>query len=73
MPRKSETAKKPYCAPSFRMLDANAAKATLEIKAVSEDVSARAMLQSICNSKTKLKLGSKTTESTLRFLKKPIR
>jgi hypothetical protein len=70
-PRQSETAKKPYSAPSFRMLDANAAKAILEIKAVSGDVSARAMLKSICNSKTKL--GSETTEPTLRSLEKLIR
>jgi hypothetical protein len=30
MPRQSETAKKPYSAPSFRMLDVNAAKAILD-------------------------------------------
>jgi hypothetical protein len=40
-PHQSETAKKASSALSFRMLDANAAKATLEIKAVSGDVSAK--------------------------------
>ena len=41
MPRQSETAKKACSALFFRMLDANTAKAILEIKAVSGDVSAK--------------------------------
>jgi hypothetical protein len=70
-PDKPEAAKKPYRAPSVRMLDANAAKATLETKALSGDVGARAMLNSISNSKTKR--GSKSTESKLHSLGKSIR
>jgi hypothetical protein len=70
-PDKPEAAKKPYRAPSVRMLDAHTAKATLETTAVPGDVGARAMLNSISNSKTKR--GSKSTESKLHSLAKPIR
>ena len=51
MPPKPKAARKPYRAPSFRMVDANTAKAALETKAVPEDVGARAMLNSMGNSK----------------------
>jgi len=61
MPPKPKAARKPYRAPSFRMVDANTAKAALETKAVPEDVGARAMLNSIRNSKAGL--WSKTSES----------
>jgi hypothetical protein len=61
MPPKPKAARKHYRAPSFRMVDANTAKATLETKAVPEDVGARAMLNSISNSKAEL--CSKTSES----------
>jgi len=71
MPPKPKAAKKPYRAPSFRMLDANTTKATLETKAVPGDVGARAILNSISNSKAELP--TKTTESTLQLLEKPIR
>jgi hypothetical protein len=71
MPGKPEATRKTYRAPSVRMLDTNTAKATLEAKAVPGDVGARAMLNSISNSKTKR--GSKSTESTLHSLEKPIR
>ena len=70
-PDKPEAAKKPYRAPSVRMLDANTARATLETKAAPGDVAAREMLNSISNSKTKR--GSKSTESKLHSLAKPIR
>jgi len=33
MTPKPKAARKPYCAPSFRMVDANTAKAALETKA----------------------------------------
>jgi len=52
-------------------LDADTAKAALETTAVPGDVGARAMLNSIGSSKTKR--GSKSTESTLHALEKPIR
>ena len=71
MPHKPKAAKKPYSAPSFRKLDPNMAKSGLETKAVPEDVGARAMLNSISNSKAELR--RKTTESTLQLLEKPIR
>jgi len=71
MPHKPKAAKKPYIAPSFRRLDASTAKAALETKAVPGDVGARAMLNSISNSKAELR--RKTAESTLRLLEKPIR
>jgi len=71
MPRDPKAAKKPYSAPSFRMLDANTAKAALGTKAVSGDVGARAMLKS--NSKSRAELQSKTTESILQVSEKPIR
>ena len=71
MPGKTKVAKKPYAAPSFRMLDAKTAKATLETKAVSGDVGASAMLEAISSSKANLR--SKTTESPLQLLEKPIR
>ena len=71
MPHKPKAAKKPYSAPSFRKLDPNMAKSGLETKAVPGDVGARAMLNSISNSKTKR--GSKSTESKLHSLGKPIR
>ena len=71
MPHKPKAAKKPYIAPSFRRLDAITAKAALQTKAVPGDVGARAMLNSISNSKAELR--RKTTESTLRLLEKPIR
>ena len=60
MPHKPKATKKPYRAPSFRRLDANTAKAVLEAKAVPMDVGARAMLNSISNSKA---AGSKTSKS----------
>jgi hypothetical protein len=71
MPHKPKAAKKPYSAPSFRQLDTNTAKASLETKAVPGDVGATAMLNSISNSKAELR--RKTTESTLQLLEKPIR
>jgi hypothetical protein len=71
MPHKPKVAKKPYSAPSFRRLDANTAKVALETKAAPRDVDARAMLNSISNSKAELR--RKTTESTLQLLEKPIR
>jgi hypothetical protein len=71
-PDKPEAAKKPYRAPSVRMLDAKTAKATLETKAIPGDVAARAMLNSIL-SNSKTKRGSKSTESKLHSLAKPIR
>jgi hypothetical protein len=71
MPRKPKAAKKPYSVPSFRQLDTNTAKAALETKAAPGDVGARAMLNSISNSKAGLR--GKTTESTLQLLEKPIR
>jgi hypothetical protein len=52
MPPKA-TAKKTYSPPSFRTLNAIAAKATLETKAVSKDAGTGAMLDSISNSKAK--------------------
>jgi hypothetical protein len=58
---KPKVERKPYTAPSFRMLDAKTAKATLETKAVSRDIGASAMLKSISNSKADLP--GKTTES----------
>jgi hypothetical protein len=61
MPPKPKAARKPYRAPSFRMVDANTANAALETKAVPEDVGARAMLNSMGNSKAEL--CSKTSES----------
>ena len=39
MPRKPKASKKPYGAPSARMLDANAARAELEAKGMPEDPS----------------------------------
>ena len=71
MPHKPKAAKKPYSAPSFRKLDPNMAKSGPETKAVPGDVGARAMLNSISNSKAELR--RKTTESTLQLLEKPIR
>jgi hypothetical protein len=71
MPHKPKAAKKPYSAPSFRKLDPNMAKSGLETKAVPGDVGARAMLNSISNSKAELR--RKPTESTLQLLEKPIR
>ena len=53
MPPKPKAAKKPYSAPTFRRLDANATKAVLETKAVPGDAGTRAILNSISNSKTK--------------------
>jgi hypothetical protein len=52
----------PIVPPSFRVVEANPAKAALETKAVPEDVGARAMLNSISNSKAQL--CNKTSEST---------
>jgi hypothetical protein len=60
MPHKPKATRKPYGAPSFRIVDANTAKAALETKAVPEDVGARAMLNSISSTKA---ASSKTTES----------
>jgi hypothetical protein len=71
MPHKPKASKKPYSAPSVRRLAANKAKAVLETKAVPADVGARAMLNSISNSKGDLR--KKTTESTLQLLERPIR
>ncbi len=62
MPPKPKAARKPYRAPSFSMVDANTAKAALENKAVPKGVGARAMLNSISNSKAEP--CSKTSEST---------
>jgi hypothetical protein len=62
MPHKPKAIKKPYRAPSFRRLDANTAQAALETKAAPRDVSAKAMLNSISNSKAELR--STTPEST---------
>ena len=53
MPDKPEASRKPYRAPALRMLDADTAKVALETAAVPGDVGARAMLNSIGNSKTK--------------------
>jgi hypothetical protein len=71
MPHKPKAARKPYGAPSFRSLDANTAKAALETEALPGDVGARAMLNSISNSKAEPR--RKTSESTLQLLEKPIR
>jgi hypothetical protein len=71
MQHKPKAAKKPYSAPSFRGLDANTAKEALETKSVPGDVGARAMLNSISNSKAEPR--RKTTESTLQILGKQIR
>jgi len=71
MPHKPKAAKRPDSAPSFRRLDANKVKAALETKAVPGDVGARAMLNSISNSKAELR--TKTTESTFQLLEKSIR
>ena len=60
MPPKPEATRKPYGAPCFRIVDANTAKAALETRAVPDDVGARAVLNSISNSKA---ASSKTTES----------
>lgn len=60
MPDKPKGTRKSYRTPSFRRLDANTAKAALEAKAVPMDVGARAMLNSISNSKA---VGSKTSKS----------
>ncbi len=60
MPPKPKATRKPYGAPSFRIVDANTATAALETKAVPGDVGARAVLNSISNSKA---ASSKTTES----------
>jgi hypothetical protein len=51
MPHKPKATKKPYRAPSFRRLDANTAKVALETTAAPKDEGARAMLNSIGNSK----------------------
>jgi hypothetical protein len=59
---KPKATRKPYGAPSFRIVDASTAKAALETKAVPDDVGARAVLNSISNSKAEL--CSKTSEST---------
>jgi hypothetical protein len=64
MPHKPKAAKKPYIAPTFRRLDTNTAKAALETKAAPRDVGARAMLNSISNSKAEPR--STTSESTRR-------
>jgi hypothetical protein len=58
MPHKPKATRKPYGAPSFRIVDANTAKAALETKAV-PDQSSVELNQS--NSKA---ASSKTTEST---------
>jgi hypothetical protein len=71
MPHKRKGTRKPYSAPSFARPNTSAAKAALETKAVPADVGARAMLNSISNSKADLR--RKTTESTLQLLDKPIR
>ena len=71
MPAQAKALRKPYSAPSFKVHDANTAKATLEIEAVSGDVGASAMLTSISNSKAKLR--SETTDSSLHRLEKPFR
>ena len=44
MPRKPKASKKPYGAPSARMLDANAARAELEAKGMPEDPGVEKML-----------------------------
>jgi hypothetical protein len=64
MPHKPKAAKKPYSAPSFRRLDANATKAALETKAVPGDVGARAMLNSISSSKTELRSKTESTRQS---------
>jgi hypothetical protein len=64
MPHKPKAAKKPYSAPSFRRLDANSAKVALETTAAPKDAGARAMLNSINNSKAEPR--STTSESTRR-------
>jgi hypothetical protein len=71
MPDKPEASRKPYRAPTARLLDAETAKAALETMAVPGDVAGRAMLNSSSNSKTKR--GRKSTESTLHALEEPIR
>ena len=63
MPHKPKATKKPYRAPSFRRLDANSAKVALETTAAPKDAGARAMLNSISNSK-KAEPRSTTSEST---------
>jgi hypothetical protein len=60
MPHKGKGTRKPYGAPSFGRLNTKAAKAALETKAFPGDVGARAMLNSISNSKA---ASSKTSES----------
>ena len=62
MPHKGKGTRKPYGAPSFGRLNTKAAKAALETKAFPGDVGARAMLNSISNSKAELR--STTSEST---------
>ena len=62
MPNKPKATKKPYRAPSFRRLDANTAKVALETTAAPKDAGARAMLNSISNSKAETR--STTSEST---------
>jgi hypothetical protein len=61
MSPKPKAARKPYRAPSFNIVDANTAKAALETKGVPDDVGARAVLNSISNSKA---ASNKTSEST---------
>jgi len=63
MPHKRKGTRKLYGAPSFRRLNTNAAKAVLETEAIPGDVGAKAMLNSIRNSKA---ASSKTTESNRR-------
>ena len=60
---KPGASRKPYRAPTARLLDADTAKAVLETMVVPGDAGARALLNSVSNSKTKR--GSKSTESTL--------
>jgi hypothetical protein len=64
MPHTPKATKKPYRAPSFKRLDANTAKVALVTKAAPGDMDARAMLNSISNSKAELR--STTSESTRR-------
>ena len=45
--------KKTYAAPSYKMLDANTAKAALETRAVPGEADARAMMELICKSTMK--------------------
>jgi hypothetical protein len=61
MPHKPKATKKPYRAPSFRRLEANTAKVALETTAAPKDGGARAMLNSIGNSKAEPR--STTSES----------